>query len=514
MAVTTETYSAAAGWERGDIINLLESGFAYAGLHGPAIAGITSTVKTNFGGGTVGAAYTAYFDCPVATTTGIGTGLTLNVYRSNGTIPGSGYVKVNKPGYNFAENDQVTIDPEYTGGTQNSATTLTAIVGVMGQGSPENFGTTSTFFKKRTETDFDSNRPYGVLRQVFDQGKVFGTTYRGFKISDDYRMGVSVGPSFGPNEDDQTTNYGMYGESFRGAYGLDVEDTYGDRLDTEASNWSQVRSGQNFRYASSSSPKSHSCHLNVYRSSIDTNFAVFSWQQPSIDGTLTDSTFSTFIIHNFNHSLYDYDECFSAGMTFITPGQTQDSSNASSVCMSFTTMLCGNRHTSGYHNATRTCESGWAQIYSTSKYGAPAVTTTYTPTSGENIDSAQWSSSFYTTGASYNDTRIFTRTGSIKDYGRTESVSSSPNYYRGNNNPITERKNVIKGIPINAGMVPCPYYIPDDFCLIDLKLDQSEQNIRQGDTITVSGSEVYKVITGAYNKNQETNGIFFCARVV
>ena len=69
MAVTTETYSAAAGWERGDIINLLESGFAYAGLHGPAIAGITSTVKTNFGGGTVGAAYTAYFDCPVATTT-------------------------------------------------------------------------------------------------------------------------------------------------------------------------------------------------------------------------------------------------------------------------------------------------------------------------------------------------------------------------------------------------------------------------------------------------------------
>ena len=63
-------------------------------------------------------------------------------------------------------------------------------------------------------------------------------------------------------------------------------------------------------------------------------------------------------------------------------------------------------------------------------------------------------------------------------------------------------------------MVPCPYFIPDDFCLIDLKLDQSEQNIRQGDTITVSGSEVYKVITGAYNKNQETNGIFFCARVV
>jgi hypothetical protein len=62
-------------------------------------------------------------------------------------------------------------------------------------------------------------------------------------------------------------------------------------------------------------------------------------------------------------------------------------------------------------------------------------------------------------------------------------------------------------------LVPNPYYIPDDFCLIDMTLDQSEQNIRQGDTITVSGSEIYKVITGSYNKYEQTSGIFFCARV-
>ena len=56
--------------------------------------------------------------------------------------------------------------------------------------------------------------------------------------------------------------------------------------------------------------------------------------------------------------------------------------------------------------------------------------------------------------------------------------------------------------------------MPDDFVLIDFKLTASGQDIKQGDTITISGSEVYTVITGSYNKNTETAGILFCARTV
>ena len=143
----------------------------------------------------------------------------------------------------------------------------------------------------------------------------------------------------------------------------------------------------------------------------------------------------------------------------------------------------------------------------------PYVSTRYVPTSSDYINSAEGDGRGYNQGSSYNDMRIFTRVGGRKDGGRTVNDFSDPNYYNGNHNPITHRKSVIKGIPINASLIPNPFYIPDDFCLIDMTLDQSEQNIRQGDTITVSGSEIYKIITGAYNKYNQTAGIFFCARV-
>ena len=63
-----------------------------------------------------------------------------------------------------------------------------------------------------------------------------------------------------------------------------------------------------------------------------------------------------------------------------------------------------------------------------------------------------------------------------------------------------------------VSLVPTPYYLPDDFVYIDLDIGTSEVDIKQGDTITVSGSEVYTIIHGCFNKYQSTAGIFFCAR--
>ena len=73
---------------------------------------------------------------------------------------------------------------------------------------------------------------------------------------------------------------------------------------------------------------------------------------------------------------------------------------------------------------------------------------------------------------------------------------------------------VIKQIPINAQFIPVPYYIPDDFVLIDFDYALPLANIQQGDTITISGSEVYTVITGSYNQTTRTRGILFCARTI
>ena len=228
---------------------------------------------------------------------------------------------------------------------------------------------------------------------------------------------------------------------------------------------------------------------------------------------MTDSTFSTFIVHNFDSSLWDYDEVFTAGHTFITPYETRNTDQASQVGLSFNTILSGNKYQTYQNISSRSAESGYIQMYSNNHNGTPYVSTRYVPTSSDYINSAEGDGRGYNQGSQYNDMRIFTRVGGRKDGGRTVNDFSDPNYYNGNHNPITHRKSVIKGIPINASLIPNPFYIPDDFCLIDMTLDQSEQNIRQGDTITVSGSEIYKIITGAYNKYNQTAGIFFCARV-
>ena len=70
------------------------------------------------------------------------------------------------------------------------------------------------------------------------------------------------------------------------------------------------------------------------------------------------------------------------------------------------------------------------------------------------------------------------------------------------------------GIPLNGNLIPCPYYLPDDFVLIDFSYNASATNIQQGDRITISGSEVYEVITGSYNQFANTSGLLFCARVI
>jgi hypothetical protein len=74
---------------------------------------------------------------------------------------------------------------------------------------------------------------------------------------------------------------------------------------------------------------------------------------------------------------------------------------------------------------------------------------------------------------------------------------------------------VLKGIPLSTRMAPVPYYIPDDFALIQFQIDSNYQNINQGDTITISGSEVWTVITGSYYHDSDrdmTSGVLFCAR--
>ena len=216
-----------------------------------------------------------------------------------------------------------------------------------------------------------------------------------------------------------------------------------------------------------------------------------------------------FEIHNFDSDLWDYDDVFSAGITLVVADTVANGAGSATGHLGFRTMLVGNCHNlSEIYYTTRTAEAGYAQIR-TQAIGQRAQNYSVTTTQGDYTGTTGYGIGNYDNPAVYSGATIYSRVNQSKDKGVIDNTDT-----RGNRYPITSYRSVIKGIPINGNLIPCPYYLPDDFVLIDFKLDASGQDIRQGDTVTISGSEVYTVITGSYNKHNETSGILFCARTV
>ena len=89
-------------------------------------------------------------------------------------------------------------------------------------------------------------------------------------------------------------------------------------------------------------------------------------------------------------------------------------------------------------------------------------------------------------------------------------VSPSADYYK-----------PIKGLPIQNGWAPTPYYLPDDYVIIPFNVTPGATTFHTGDSIEISASEIYKIIEVKYSVNQTTydnitsnscKGIAFCAR--
>jgi hypothetical protein len=71
-------------------------------------------------------------------------------------------------------------------------------------------------------------------------------------------------------------------------------------------------------------------------------------------------------------------------------------------------------------------------------------------------------------------------------------------------------------------MVPCPYYLPDDFVMLQVSTTPGLTQFRTGDTVTVGGTETYEIIRGSYQTqqngldgvdNNSTIGMLFLARI-
>ena len=471
MAITTTTISKAVGWARTDMLYQLEEAFTWLGWQGDTISGIVTGISAYSGGGTVGSGTTYYHEVFPETTSGIGTGASFYIWRSS-TIQ---QISVNRPGVGYTDGEYLTLSAEDVGGSANGATGIGITVQVAGGGSPVGYGTTTAFFDK--DLTAGSTNPWGVVRHTIEPGKKFGDTYRALQASSATAFTLHQGSSFHPWDTTNTSNRGnAYANRFAGNTLFDIEgvDSVSSGLQYTTSSGPSSLSRITFTTASSNS---YQLDLNIYRSALDPNFAVFAYKQPDLSSqTISNNNFDVFFFHNFTSSLWDLDYLFLGGFTKIVP----QSSPSSAPRIVFETRLASSTI------QKRSAEWG---------YGGNGTTT---------AKFTNYESSLFGQENSQ-DLTFYTRTAanSTGGFGSFETLNSNTFYNA-----------VIKGLPLATQIAPCPYYLPDDFVMIDFQINTPSVNVQQGDTITISGSEVYTVITASYNQTTTTRGIAFCARTV
>ena len=481
MAITTYRERAVAGWANTTPIYQLEGAFAQLGWHAGSVSGIVTGISGYTGQTQVGSSNTTFYDArPKSGGTNIGVGDTcsFSVYRSGGNVY---QVFVNRGGHGYADGDNLVIDGDAIGGGND----MTVVV----QADETNYGSTSTFYDK--DVTNGSTNPWGVLRMEQDNTKVYGDVYWGFQVNNN-DLWITSGTSFMPYDINSFNNKGHnYANSFRGVEDYELAYEPGSSYHNYVNTTYQTQNDQTFlEFASSDT---YALELNIFRSGIDTDFAIFSFRQPDLPSNNIDgNTFCTFFLHKFTHSLFNFDEMYLGSMSYIDPDRRYMNDAHFYIDTTF------GQSVSTYGNWTgRSCLAGW-QTGSSEFYSDKTVT--------DDIGSNTYNREFSTYHRRHyyrNNDKNATFRGDTEQLDYTNKSPDSLNH-----------NSVIKGIPLTSQFVPCPFYLPDDFVLIQFDHAQPSQNIQQYDTVTISGSEVYTVIDGAYNQTTRTRGILLCARTV
>ena len=504
MAITTSQYIINAGWARTDTIDQLEKAWTAISWNGAAESGIVTYISASNvgGGGTVGTASSSYYDVRANITSGVGTGASFDLLRNSGVI----YAKyVNRTGTGYTTGEVVTIKADQIGGASNGATDLIMTLKIdSGIGT---YGGTNKFLTKDNPTTANNGKPWGCAKLVVDEAKEYGTTYRTFQMYDDTQMEMCVGSGFMPYKTpDNISRYNetSYGPRFEGSLNLDypIEPTLSNIIFRSENNsqgdsyygcWGSNNQGREIIASS----RSYQLDLNVFRSGLDPKFVVWSYRQPTLSSTkLRDNTFLTYILHNYTGDLWDLDDQFLGGVTTIVPS-TQDSN----PFLDFRTYPCGTiRKLSTRAPSKRSAEAGYMAWSSGDGYmsGYGYMNTTYRSTNCQSSNQYSDYVGMYVRNNTQDNPDINRSDGG---WNLSDNLPDSTNYNA-----------VVKGIPLQAAFIPTPYYMPDDFVLIDFHHNAPSANIQQYDTVTISGSEVYTVIQGSYDQTGSTDGILFCAR--
>lgn len=195
--------------------------------------------------------------------------------------------------------------------------------------------------------------------------------------------------------------------------------------------------------------------LKTRQSSLDTNFATFSFFEGN-------NNRNPFFISKYNTAIqpWSLDDVFLGGAYEIVQSPLY---NTSDVSLLFRTRM---------NPPKRMAEAGYGNYNIVA--AAAFTNTVFRSNTGNRMIAAPV--------ALYDNVALYSR-----QYGDIQtSVGTTYPIY--------------KTIPINPYYLPVPYYLPDDFILIELPW----VNAAIGDTITVSGSEIYTIIQVATNQTTFT----------
>ena len=279
--------------------------------------------------------------------------------------------------------------------------------------------------------------------------------------------------------------------AYAGDAGLDIQGSYNylRRSQDNDSYWRTIN------YADTSTPTAYPLSIRVYRAQApqDTDFAIIQFTQ-TINGII--QPYGTFnIAKGSQHGagVYDLDYVFQDAVTEIYSNNERG--------ITFTYDGCGKYYYGSAREPVSSNTKARAASYGYLRNGSsytsnPQLITTFE----SNID---------TSGTGTNEVSTYYR-NSTYDAWDGKSVSASANYYK-----------PIKGIPICNQVLPVPYYLPDDFVLLQVATTPGLVAFRTGDTVTISGSEVYEIIYASHQSqqnglddvdNNSTIGMLFMAR--
>ena len=433
--------------------------------------------------------------------------LKVRVYRYiNSSSSYVGYisnVEILTKGTGWSGNDVFTIPGDQIGGA-TPANDITFGVQAeetstnAGDGTPcvriTSLGAGSTFFQKA------DNGQWAVLKNVNDASKTYGTTFYSFGIDTytDNRLLLNSGSGYrwlnkiGTRASSGSANAG----EFAGLQGLDYQNGYDYPVtDSSGSSWTFPY----VTYCTDSTPTAYPLEIRVYRAQApqDTDFAVIQFCQTINTVVQSYGAFTVYRGATFGSNVWDYDYVFNGSMMTYSTG-TRSIKLQHTTCAPHYNYYSSDQGTNtepvGQYSIAREAFYGYLrdpdtpQVYTTSEYLC-------------NIE---------TEGGVSSDMYLYYRNSAYDQY-LGNSVDSAANYYK-----------PFKGLPINERMVPCPYYLPDDFVMLQVSTTPGLTAFRTGDTVTVGGTETYEIIKASYQTqqngldgvdNNSTIGMLFMARI-